>query len=120
MGEGMELSRIISLLEADVLGGHAAQGIEITSAFGSDMMSDVLAFDMENTLLLTGLVNPHVIRTAELLDVRCILFVRGKPVPKEIIDLARDAGICLLHTGKTLYVACGILFNAGLPGCKRR
>ncbi|MGI6192973.1 MAG: hypothetical protein ACOYI3_05375 [Christensenellales bacterium] len=116
----MKLSRIIELLDAKILGGQADGDLEIASAFGSDMMSDVLAFDVENTLLLTGLVNQHVIRTAELLDVKCVLFVRGKTVPKEVIQQAEDAGICLLHTSKTLYVSCGILYNAGLPGCQRR
>jgi len=116
----MKLSRIIELLDAEVLCGHAGGDVEIASAFGSDMMSDVLAFEVENTLLLTGLVNQHVIRTAELLDVGCILFVRGKAVPQEIVQQAKDAGICLLRTDKTLYVSCGILYNAGLPGCSRR
>ncbi|MGI6151368.1 MAG: hypothetical protein ACOYIR_05405 [Christensenellales bacterium] len=116
----MKLSRIIDLLDANVLSGHADEDIEIASAFGSDMMSDVLAFDVENTLLLTGLINQHVIRTAELLDVKCVLFVRGKPVPEELVKQAEEAGICLLHTDKTLYVSCGILYNAGLPGCQRR
>lgn len=116
----MKLSHIISLLNADILVGQAVDDIEIDSAFGSDMMSDVLAFDVENTLLLTGLINQHVIRTAELLDVKSVLFVRGKTIPNEIIEQARNAGICLLHTDKTLYVSCGILYNSGLPGCKRR
>lgn len=116
----MKLSRIIELLDAEMICGHADGDVEIASAFGSDMMSDVLAFDVENTLLLTGLVNQHVIRTAELLDVRCILFVRGKNVPNELIQQAKDAGIWLLRTDKTLYVSSGILYNAGLPGCKRR
>jgi len=116
----MKLSQIISLLDADVLYGHAMGDIDISSAFGSDMMSDVLAFDVENTLLLTGLINQHVIRTAELLDVKCVVFVRGKTVPDEIIELAKKAGVTLLRTTKTLYVSCGILYNSGLPGCQRR
>ena len=116
----MQVSQIIEILSAEVLCGEAHMSKEIDAAFGSDMMSDVLAFATENTLLLTGLINTHVVRTAEMLDVRCIVFVRGKPVPQEIIEQADKLGIVMLATKHTLYVACGILYAQGLPGCVRR
>jgi len=74
----------------------------------------------EGTLLLTGLVNQHVIRTAEMLDLRCIVFVRGKPVPQDILERAVEQNVVLLSTNKTLYTSCGMLYTAGLPGCIRR
>ena len=88
----------------------------INSACGSDLMSDVLAFVKDQTLLLTGLTNPHVIRTAELLDVSAIVFVRGKVPTQDIIDMAIERSIVLLSTYNALFEACGKLYSAGLPG----
>ena len=86
-------------------------------ACGADLMSDVLAFTHAGTLLLTGLTNPQVVRTAEMAGIRAIIFVRGKRPPRETIALAEEKGIPLLATRYTLYEACGRLYNAGLPGC---
>ena len=92
---------------------------EVHSACGSDMMSDVLAFVKDHSLLLTGLVNTQVVRTAEMMDMRCIAFVRGKEPSEEIIELANDSGIVLMKTNYRMYTACGILYAAGLrsEGC---
>ena len=79
-------------------------------------MSDVLSFVKEQSLLLTGLTNHHVIRTAELLDVSAIVFVRGKIPDCEIIDMAAEHSIVLMTTKDTLFTACGKLYNAGLSG----
>ncbi len=115
----MKIADIVNILDAEVLCGADRLDQEITAAFGTDMMSDALAFMHEKTLLLTGTVNPHVIRTAEMLDVRCILFVRGKPVSQEMLEMAEEQGMVLLGTPKTLYVSSGLLYQAGLPGCMR-
>ncbi|NLA84039.1 MAG: hypothetical protein GX854_05830 [Clostridiales bacterium] len=87
---------------------------KVTTAFGSDLMSDVLAFVKEGTLLLTGLTNHQVIRTAELLDVSAVVFVRGKLPGQDIIDMAIKHSIVLLATEDTLFTACGKLYEAGL------
>ena len=79
-------------------------------------MSDVLAFVKDHTVLLTGLTNPHVVRTAEMLDVACVVFVRGKRPTPDIIDMAVERDMCIMSTHHTLYVACGILYQNGLPG----
>lgn len=84
---------------------------------GADLMSDVLAFSQPGTLLLTGLTNPQVVRTAEMADVKAIVFVRGKQPPSETVALAREKGIPLLATRFTLYESCGRLFAQGLPSC---
>lgn len=116
----MTIAEICELVGAKVLYGEDMLSYEISRAFGADLMSDVLAFVQEDSLLLTGLVNPHVIRTAEMVDVRCILFVRGKEATQEIIDMAKQRNIAILQTPETLYVCSGILYGHGLPGSTRK
>lgn len=115
----MTVQEIAVLLDAEVIVGEELS-LEIRSACGSDLMSDVLAFVKDNTVLLTGLTNPHVIRTAEMLDIRCIVFSRGKQPAQELIDMAHERGIFVLTTRHTLYVACGILYANGLAGCEKK
>jgi len=79
-------------------------------------MSDVLAFVKEKTVLFTGLTNPHVFRTAEMLDVTAIVFVRGKRPTDDILRMAVERKIAILTTNHTLYVACAILYQHGIPG----
>ena len=111
----MKAKEIQRLLNAQLMCGPLPED-EILTACGSDMMSDVLAFPKERMVLLTGLTNPHTIRTSELLDVALIVFVRGKLPTQEIMDMAEDAGIAVLSTKHTLYEACGKLYSNGLPG----
>ena len=80
------------------------------------MMSDVLAFVKEQAVLLTGLVNLQVVRTAEMMDMKCIVFVRGKKPPVEVIQLAEECDIVVLATAERMYVACGQLYENGLRG----
>ena len=115
----MTIAKAAELLQAEVICGEERLGEEIISACGSDMMSDVLAFVKDHSLLLTGLVNTQVVRTAEMMDMRCIAFVRGKEPSDEIVELAKDSGIILMKTNYRMYTACGILYAAGLraDGC---
>lgn len=111
----MKLSKISEILEAEIL--SEGQGdIDIQSACGSDLMSDVMAFVKENVLLLTGLVSPQVIRTAEMMDIRAIVFVRGKMPGPAILDLAKEKGIAVMATCEPMFIACGKLYSAGLTG----
>lgn len=112
----MKLSEIQEILDADVLSNIPWQEIEVSSAFGCDLMSDVLAFVKDQSLLLTGLINPQVIRTAEMLDIGVIVFVRGKRPSAEMIDLAEKLNMVILCTEKSLYTSSGLLFSAGLAG----
>lgn len=89
---------------------------QVYSACGSDMMSDVLAYVKDQAVLLTGLVNPQVIRTAEMMDMICIVFVRSKAPSAEMIELAKESGIVMMTTDKRMYDACGILYTNGLVG----
>ena len=87
---------------------------EVRSACGSDMMSDVLAFSKDHSILLTGLCNPQVIRTAEMLDIVCIIFVRGKKPDESMLEMANERGLVILSTGHRMFSACGMLYKAGL------
>jgi predicted transcriptional regulator len=110
----MRLDKVREILDADILVGEEFIDLEVVSACGSDLMSDVLAFVKDQTLLLTGLINPQVVRTAEMMDIRVIVFVRGKVPGKEIVQLAKEKDMVLLTTKYPLYTACGLLYSAGL------
>ena len=113
----MNAREVARLLSAQVLAGEdRLDDTPILSACGADLMSDVLAFVKHDTVLLTGLTNPHVVRTVEMLDVRCLVFVRGKLPSRDILDQAEEKGLVVMATPDTLYVACGKLYAAGLPG----
>ncbi|MGM0501619.1 MAG: DRTGG domain-containing protein [Bacillota bacterium] len=110
----MNLSDVQELLAAEVICQSNKSDLKILTACGADLMSDVLAFSKEKTLLLTGLTNPQVVRTAEMIDLELIVFVRGKKPPQKTIELAKEKKINLLTTDKPLYEACGILYAEGL------
>ena len=112
----MTLQQVKDILGAKVLTGEEYLGREVLSACGSDFMSDVLAYVKNQALLLTGLVNPQVIRTAEMMDMQCIVFVRGKVPDQSILALAQDRGIVVMTTQLRMYTACGLLFTRGLVG----
>jgi len=116
----MVIRKIAELLEAEVVLGQDKLDMEVDMAFSSDMMSDVLAYVTGRTLLLTGMVNEHVIRTAEMVDLECIVFVRGKKPSPAIIEAAEESGMVLLSTTHTLYCTSGILYTNGLAGIGRR
>ena len=112
----MKIGQIKELLNAEVICGEEALEREVYSACGSDMMSDVLAYVKDQAVLLTGLVNPQVLRTAEMMDMVCIVFVRSKCPTEEMVALARESGMVLLKTTKRMYEACGKLYANGLCG----
>jgi len=111
----MLLREIVEILNADVVCGDNLD-IDVQTACGSDLMSDALAFVKEQAVLLTGLLNPQSIRTAEMLDMRCVIFVRGKKPTDEMIALAKDLDIVVLATSFHMFTACGRLYKAGLCG----
>lgn len=110
----MTVRDAVSILEGALYCGEEWVDTEVHSACGADLMSDVMAFVKEQVLLLTGLVNMQVIRTAELLDIKVIIFVRGKRPTQDIIDMAQNAQIILGCTKYPMYIACGKLYEAGL------
>ncbi|MBQ9780092.1 MAG: hypothetical protein IJW00_04015 [Clostridia bacterium] len=110
----MKISVIKELLDAEVVCGEENLDHEVHSACGSDMMSDVLAYVKDQAVLLTGLVNPQVIRTAEMMDMVCIVFVRSKTPSEEMIRLAKESDMVILCTKMRMYEACGKLYLGGL------
>ncbi len=110
----MEIRQIKELLNADLIIGEETLEKDVHSACGSDMMSDVLAYVKDQAVLLTGLVNAQVIRTAQMMDMICIVFVRSKRPTDDMVALAEEAGITLMSTSKRMYEACGVLYAAGL------
>lgn len=110
----MYLHEIKEILDATVICGEDHLEREVRSACGSDFMSDVLAYVKDQAVLLTGLVNPQVIRTADMMDMTCIVFVRGKTPDESMIALAEARDIVLMTSRERMYNACGKLYLAGL------
>lgn len=116
----MKISTMQNLLEAKVLCCEENIERRVYSACGCDLMSDVLAYVKDQAVLLTGLVNPQVIRTAVMMDMVCIVFVRSKIPSEEMLSLAKESGIVVMTTDKRLYEACGLLYSNGLVGNKTK
>ncbi|MFW6160650.1 MAG: hypothetical protein ACOC57_05865 [Acidobacteriota bacterium] len=112
----MNLKKIKQLLKAEVISGDSLLDQDISFAGGSDLMSDVLAFGKPGLLLLTGLSNQQSVRTADIIEAKAIVYVRGKKPDKEAVELAEKKNIPLLCTNFMMYEACGILYKSGIPG----
>ena len=110
----MTVAEAVSILEGPFFCGEDKADMEVASACGADLMSDVMAFVKDRVLLMTGLVNPQVIRTAELLDIHAIIFVRGKSPSRDMIDMAEESDIILGGTKLPMFIACGKIYEAGL------
>jgi predicted transcriptional regulator len=114
------LREVKEILDADILVGHDKMEREITTAFGADLMSDVLAFAKPGSLLLTGLTNPQMVRTSDVLDIAAIILVRGKVPLLETLDLAEELGIPILTTKYILFETAGRLYAKGIVGCVKK
>jgi len=112
----LTILEIMEILDAELLCGQEIIDKEILYACGSDLMSDVLAFVKDHTVLLTGLTNPQVVRTAEMMDISAIVFVRGKRPADEVIQMAAERKMAVLLTKYTMFTACGLLYQGGLRG----
>ena len=116
----MKLADVQRILQAEILCGFEHLGRETQAACGADLMSDVLSFTKEKALLLTGLTNIQVIRTAEMSDLVGVVFVRGKRPGPEVIQLAESKGIPLFLSNYPMYESCGALYKGGLKGCSEK
>lgn len=110
----MKIREIRELLDAELLSGEEQLDKEVSSACCSDMMSDVLAYVKDQGVLLTGLLNAQAIRTAGMMDMVCVVFVRDKRPTDSMIELAEECGIVLMQTKLRAYEASGRLYHAGL------
>ena len=114
----MTIQEVAKILDAKWVCGEEAADTEILYAFASDMMSDVLAHVSEDTMILTGLINSQSVRTAEMLDVPCLVFVRGKVPQQDAVMRAKQIGLPMLLTSCSLFEACGRLYTAGMSALK--
>ena len=112
----MDLKSIERLLKGSVLTSNRGENLDVKKAFACDLMSDVLALVEEDVALITGLTNIQAIRTAEMKDIQCVIFVRGKKPSLNVIELADEKGITIMSTSKTMFNACCELYKAGITG----
>ena len=112
----MTIADMVSVLHARVLCGEERLATPVYTACCSDLMSDVLAFVNEKTVLITGLTNHHVLRTADMLDLKYLVFARGKVPGEELLEQAQEQGLVVMTTRETAFTACGLLYQAGLRG----
>jgi hypothetical protein len=110
----VKLSEIIRLTEARISAGKPDEDINVEKAFSSDLMSDVLTLDEENIILISGLSNLQLIRTAEMVDISIVLIARNKKATPEMIELASENGLVIAETPFSIYKASGILYANGL------
>jgi predicted transcriptional regulator len=113
----MKLAEVLALIEGQAISRRVDFQMDVKMVLGADLMSDVLSYNHAGAILLTGLTNPQVVRTAEMSNIKAIVFVRGKYPPPETIILAQEKEIPLLTSHYTMFETCGKLFAAGLPGC---
>ena len=112
----MTIADLVRSVNAKVLIGADKLDTPVYTACCSDLMSDVLAFVDEKTVLITGLTNPHVVRTSEMLDLKCLVFARGKIPAADILESADEQGLVVIATKLTAFSACGVLYENGLRG----
>jgi len=112
----MKLEKVMEVLNAKVYTDVPFDDIVINAACGADLMSDALAFGENKGLLLTGLNNPQCIRTAEMMDIHCVMLVRGKEPDENLVTLANEKEIVVMKTDFSMYTACGLLYKEGLSG----
>lgn len=110
----MKINKLAEVLSADIFCDSDLLEGEVSSAFASDMMSDVLAFAKNQDILLTGLCNPQAVRTAVMLDMKCIVLVRGKTPSVEMVELAKYNGIALLASKLKMFQACCVMYENGI------
>ncbi len=115
----MDVKKLIKLVNGKLINTSVDLTREIKGGCGADLMSDVLASIQPEAVLLTGLCNPQVIRTAQMADVAAIVLVRGKQPPQETIDLANEENIPLISTPYGMFELCGRLHQAGLPSLEK-
>ena len=116
----MRLEEVITVIYGRVLTDGVVLRAEVEGGCGADLMSDVLASVQPHAVLLTGLCNPQVVRTAQMADVAAIVFVRGKMPGQDVIELANEAEIPLITTPYGMFELCGRLYKAGLPSLERQ
>jgi predicted transcriptional regulator len=110
----MKIAEIVSLTSGSVICGQELLGTEVSHAFSSDLLSDVLTINKVGILLITGVANLQTIRTAEMSEVSCVLLVRNKKANQEMVDLANDIGLVIIETACSMFGTSGKLYQGGV------
>lgn len=110
----MKLKEIVEAIQGEVIWGTQYLEREVDNAFACDLISDILMCIKEQTLLLTGLTNPQIIRLSDMIDLFGIVFVRGKKPSNSLIEMAKERELPIITTNFTMYQTSGILFTKGL------
>ena len=113
----MKLNEVKAILDAEILVGHDLLEMEVNTAFGADLLSDILSLAKPGCMLLTGLTNPQIVRTADILEIATIIIVRGKKPAPETLRLAKELELPVLSTKYILFEAAGRLYEKGIRGC---
>ncbi len=113
-GKMMKIKDIREILQAEVVTGNHQLEMEVQQAFASDLMSDVLRLQTEDLVLITGLANLQSIRTAEMADIQCVVFARGKKISQEMLELAKENEMIILQCEYSVFKSSGLLYQAGL------
>jgi predicted transcriptional regulator len=108
------LARAMEVLKAEPVVRGREDAAPVTGCFAADLMSDVLAFAREGSLLVTGLATDQTIRTASIKHLAAVVVIEGKQADSEMAEAAREAGMPLYRTPLSKYEACGLLLQAGL------
>ena len=116
----MKISQILEISEGTMLTPNADLDTDILGGFAGDLMGDVLASIQPESVLITGLSNPQVIRTALIADVRVVIFARGKQPAPETIKLAVEERLPVITSELGLYEISGRLLQNGLPSFEKR
>lgn len=112
----MKIEEIAQIVNGDIKVLCHELNFEVDSACGADLMSDVMAFSKENAVLITGLMNLQVLRTSEMMDIKVVLFIRGKEPTEMVLNLAKELGITIICTKELMFSTCGKLYAKGLKG----
>ena len=110
----MGIQEIVKLIDGTIICENSSSDESVSRAFASDLMSDVLTLNTDSLLLITGLANLQTVRTAEMADIKNILFVRNKKPSPEMVSIAKREGITIISCSKSMFATCGILFDAGI------
>ena len=110
----MTIREIAQLLDGEILGAPVDESLQVTKAFASDLMSDVLRFHMDDTVLITGLCNNQTMRTSEMADLRVVVIGRDKQPDEDMLELAEDSGITIVKSKFSIFKISGILYGAGI------
>ena len=110
----MTIQEIAVMLDAIIRSGDHKLEKSVQFAFASDLMSDVLTLKKENVLLITGLANIQVIRTAEMADIDCVIVARNKQVTEEMLEIARENDLVVLACRYSVFKTSGMLYEAGI------